>query len=137
MTYDEFMQRPQVLHNRIMHQIEETQRLEMLCNRTTPTISEVHVQMSKGNQREKWLAAYIDSKHKINALMAEYDEAAESVRTWLYDNLDFDDADILEYRYCGCLRNDEIADRLNYRPTTMRKKISRAVRLAKDKYYQE
>lgn len=137
MTFEEYVERPQKLKERIQRQIEKTERLEDLCNQTTTIISDVKVQTNHGNKRDKFLADYIDSKNKINDLLEQYKEVSDELKTWLYDSLDFDDADILEWRYCNGLKNAEIAERTHYKEMTIRHKISRAVKNARDTYYQQ
>lgn len=134
MTFEEYVERPQILRNRIQNQIEKIEQLENLCNQTTTILSDVKVQTNHGNKRDKYLADYIDSKKKLNDIMKQYDEAVEDLQTWLYDSLDFEDADLLDWRYCNCLKNEEMAERVGIAYSTQRKRISRANKKARDIY---
>lgn len=137
MTYDEFVQRPQVLNNRILHQIEKAERLQTLCTQATAIYSDLKVQTSHGNKREKWLTAYIDSKDVLTDLMEQQEAAANDLREWLYSNMDVISASMLEFRYCDGLKSDDIADRLHYSPEYMRKKISKAIQTARQVYSEQ
>ena len=59
------------------------------------------------------------------------------VQTWLYDNMEFTDASMLEWRYCNGLKNADIAIKMHYAEQTIKHRISKAVRIAEDKYYQQ
>lgn len=137
MTFEEFAERPQRLMERIERQVEKVDRLQAACEQTTTIFSDAKVQTSHGNRRETMLIDYIDCKQVLNDLLDKYTEAADEVQAWLYENLEFDDASMLEWRYCSGLKNAEIAVKMRYREITVRHRISDAVRLAKDKYYQQ
>lgn len=137
MTFEEFAERPQRLMERIERQVEKVNRLQAACEQTTTIFSDVKVQTSHGNRRETMLIDYIDCKQALDDLTHKYSEAIAEVQTWLYDNMEFADADMLEWRYCNGLKNAEIAEKMHYAEQTVRHRISRAVRIAKDKYYQQ
>ena len=137
MTYDEFVQRPQKLKARIEHKADKVEFLKALCEQTTTIFSDVKVQTSHGNRHETLLIDYIDSKQELGGLWDQYDEAVDDLQTWLYANMEFIDASMLEWRYCNGLKNSEIAEKMHYAEQTVKHRISRAVRLAEDKYYQQ
>lgn len=137
MNFDEFVNQPQRIDVRISHQLQVAEKLKDRCESATAVYSEVRVQTSRENHHETWLIKYIDSKKKLTALMEEYDKAVEEVRSWLYDNLPPNEASLLEYRYCDGLLNPEIADLEQKAEQTIKNKMSRYIRKARDIYNQK
>lgn len=131
MDYDEFVSQPQMIDDRISHQLQVVERWKSKVESVTAVLSEVRVQTSPENKREIWLAKYIDSQQKLTVLMEDYDRACDEVRTWLYDNLPPNEASLLEYRYCDGLRNPEIAEVERQAEQTIRNKISVCIRKAR------
>lgn len=137
MDFDNFVKQPQIVDIRIQHQLDEAERLKALCERATAVFEDEKVQRSHSNQREFWLAAYIDSKSKVTDLMEKYDRVTEEVRDWLYKNLPFTAASLLEFRYCDGLKNKEIAQQLNHKEQSVKNQISRAIREARKIYNEQ
>lgn len=56
------------------------------------------------------MVRYADAKRELNTLQTEYDAAVEALREFLYDMLPLDDADVLDWKYCGGKSISEIAE---------------------------
>lgn len=134
MTFDEFIRRPQTIDNRIQHQLAEAERLRDLCDRVTAIYGGEKVQTTNENRREIWLTKYADSKHKVTELMEQYDDAVGDLKAWLYANMEFTAAATLEYRYCDNMTNKEIAEITGYAEQSVKNKVSKAIRKARELY---
>lgn len=138
MTYERFVEQPQVLQERLNHAILKAERYKDLCTRATAAFSEIgRVQQSRTNAHESHLLAYADSQHAVRDLMQEYNTACDAVRTWLYSRLSIKNASMLEYRYIDGLSNSEIAATMHFAEQTMKNMISKAVREARKIYNDE
>lgn len=101
--------------------------------RSTISLGE-RVQSSPGNSQEASYIRYIDAKNELNDLAAKLEEAQTEVRDFLYDNLPFDDADLLEWRYIDGKTPMEIADKMGTTYEATRQRIKRANEKARKKY---
>ena len=133
MKYDEFVNRPLVLYSRVAHQAETVQRLENICMNTTNMLDE-KVQASRQNVQEKRLTALADEQRKLNDLTIELIEVCDEVRSFLYNGREFDDADILEWKYINGKTIQEISEIINTTYSGASTKISRAEKRAKKVY---
>lgn len=133
MTYNEFMNRPRRLHRRIVHKADEVAFKLEVCQKTTVSMGE-RVQTSPSNVTEIHYADYIDANKKLQSLVKEYNEARDEVTAFLYDNLDFLDADLLEWRYINDKTLKDTADLIGIAYQTARNRMSKAERLARAKY---
>lgn len=133
MTYNEFVKRPNRIRRRISHKIEDVMLKESICMRSTTTLGE-RVQTSPSNTQEVSYLRYIDAKNELNDLAADLETAQTEVRDFFYDNLSFDDADLLEWRYIDGKSPAEIADKLGTTYEATRQRIKRAEAKARNKY---
>lgn len=133
MTYDEFVNRPNRIRRRISHKIEDVMLKESICMRTTTTLGE-RVQTSPTNSQETSYLRYIDAKNDLNELATELEIAQTEVRDFLYDNLSFIEADLLEWRYIDGKSPQEIADKMGTTYEATRQRIKRANQKAKRHY---
>ena len=101
--------------------------------RTTASFGE-RVQTSPSNTQEKNYLRYIDAKNDLNELVDEFEIAQSEVRDFLYGNLSFDDADILEWRYIDGKTPQEIADKYGATYQATWQRIKRANEKAREKY---
>lgn len=134
MTYVEFVNRPLEIYSRIAHQVEIVQRLENICLNTTTTLGE-KVQTSRQNTQEKKYAALADARHKLNKMTGDLIDICDEVRDFFYENLSYDDADILEWKYINGKSIGEISIITNTSYSGTATKISRAEKKAKKAYY--
>ena len=135
MNYYDFMDRPQRLHRRILHKADEVAFKLEICQKTTGTMGE-RVQTSPSNITEIHYANYIDANKKLQKLIEDYNKVTGEVTDFLYDNLDFKDADILEWRYISEKSVKEISEILGVAYQTARSHMSKAERVAKAKFYE-
>ena len=135
MTYNEFMNRPKRLHQRIMHKADEVAFKLEVWRKATGTMGE-RVQTSPSNITEIHGADYIDAANKLQSLVSKYDSAKDEVTAFLYDYLDFDDADILEWRYVNDKNLKDIAEVIGVSYQTARIRMSRAEHKAQGIYYE-
>lgn len=133
MTYEQFINRPLDLMQKIEHKIEDVQYKWTLCLNTTQGLSE-RVQTSPTNTAEVRILRYAQANKELTDLQTEYDEACESVRGFLYDNLDVNDADVLDWKYCSGKSINDIADIRSLSYTGAASKISRAEVRARSKF---
>lgn len=133
MTYNEFVKRPNRIRRRISHKIEDVMLKESICMRTTTTLGE-RVQTSPTNTQEISYLRYIDAKNDLNELATELELAQTEVRDFLYDNLNYDDADLLEWRYVDGKNLTEIADKMGMAYQTVKNKMSVAEKEARRRY---
>lgn len=133
MTYNEFVSRPLEMYNRISHQVEIVQRLENICMSTTTTLSE-KVQTSRQNTQEKRYATLADAQRKLNEMTGLLVEICDEVRDFFYENLTFDDADILEWKYINGKSINEISIIIDATYSGTASKISRAEKNARKAY---
>ena len=133
MKYDEFMNKPLRIKRRIQHQASDVAFKMEICMKTTTHFGE-KVQASQDNSTEKCLHTYIDAKAELESLLDEYRLAEETVKSFLYDNLDFEDADLLEWRYIDNKPLSDIADLLGIAYQTCKNKMHDAEKIAKDKF---
>ena len=101
--------------------------------RTTSTLGE-RVQTSPSNSQEIAYIRYIDAKNDLNELAAELEAAQTEVRDFFYENLSFDEADLLEWRYIDGKKPQEIADRMGTTYEATRQRIKRANEKARKHY---
>ena len=133
MTYNEFVKRPNRIRRRISHKIEDVMLKESICMRSTTTLGE-RVQTSPSNTQEVAYLRYIDAKNDLNDLAAELETAQTEVRDFFYDNLNFDDADLLEWRYIDGKNLTEIADKMGMAYQTVKNRMSEAEKEARRRY---
>lgn len=135
MTYEEFINRPTELMVKIEHQTEDVAFKWTLCLNTSQGLSE-RVQTSPNNNQDLKVIRYAEANQKLTDLQDEYDKACEDVRGFLYKNLDINDADVLDWKYCS---GKSITDIAKIRDTTYSgaaNRISRAEAKARRKYAQ-
>ena len=133
MTYEEFINRPLNLMQKIEHKIEDVQYKWTLCTATTQGLSE-RVQTSPSNTNEIRVIRYAQANKELTDLQGEYDAACESVRDFLYTNLELTDADVLDWKYCNGKSINDIAEIRNLSYTGAASKISRAETRARAKF---
>ena len=135
MTYEEFINRPLDLMQKIEHKIEDVQYKWTLCTNTTPGLSE-RVQTSPSNTSDLKVIRYAQAKKELDDLQEEYDSACDNVRDFLYANLKLMDADVLDWKYCNGKSTKEIAEIRNITYSGAANRISRAEARARSKYAQ-
>ena len=133
MTYDEFMNRPLWLYDRIMHDADHVAFLFEVCTKSTSTLGE-RVQTSQTNKTAKNYAAYIDANNALEQLVQEYNSAKDEVTAFLYDSLKHDDADLLEWKYVNAKNLKEIASIKGIAYQTVKNRISIAEKRAMQKF---
>lgn len=134
MTYNEFMNRPMYLYNKIQHQVEKVQRLELISLSTTAPLRE-RIQTSRDNTQEKKYAALADAQRQLNDMVEELNTVSDEVKAFLYENLSIEEADVLEWRYVNCKSINEIAILKNLTYSGASTKINRAEKNAKKAYF--
>ncbi len=134
MNYYEFMNRPVRLRKKIEHKADEVAFKLEICLKATTALGGERVQTSKDNTTERSLTDYIDAKNKMEKLVDDYDKAVEEVATFLYENLDFRDADLLEWKYINGKTLAEIADIIGVSYQTAKHKSSIAERRARAEF---
>lgn len=110
MTYDQFMNKPLRLRSRIEHKADDVAFKLEICLKATTALGGERVQTSHDNATERNLAEYIDARKKLDAFISDYNDAVDEVTSFIYDNLDFKDADLLEWKYINGKTLAEIAD---------------------------
>lgn len=133
MTYEEFINRPLDLMQKIEHKIEDVQYKWTLCTNTTQGLSE-RVQTSPTNTTEVRVIRYAQANKELTDLQGEYDVACERVRAFLYGNLELGDADVLDWKYCNGKSINDIAEIRNLSYTGAASRISRAETRARSKF---
>jgi DNA-binding CsgD family transcriptional regulator len=133
MTYDEFINRPNTIWRRVLHKSEEVMRIEAICTRATSVFGE-RVQSSFDNTKEKNYIALIEARRELYGLMEEHDIAQEEVREFLYGSLSEEEADLLEWKYIDGKNAKEIADIFCEQEQTIRNKMSRFEKKARDRF---
>lgn len=133
MTYNQFVERPIQLKRRIEHQMEDVELKWAICQTTTSQLGE-RVQTSTVNKSEKSYLKYIEAKRKLDELSSEFDTASNELRMFLYNALNPDDADVLEWKYIEGKSLQEIAVIRNITYQSMKNKTSKAERIAKRRY---
>lgn len=133
MTYEQFINRPLDLMQKIEHKVEDVQYKWTLCLNTTQGLSE-RVQTSPTNSTEVRIIRYAQANKELTDLQTEYDEACKNVRGFLYGNLDISDADVLDWKYCNGKSISDIAEIRNLSYTGAASKISRAEVRARSKF---
>ena len=133
MTYDEFMNRPLWLYDRIMHDADHVAFLFEVCTKSTGSLGE-RVQTSPTNKTSRNYAAYIDANNALQELVQEYNSAKEEVASFLYDNLNHDDADLLEWKYINAKDLKQIAEIKSLAYQTVKNRISVAEKRAIQKF---
>lgn len=135
MTYEEFINRPTDLMLKIEHQTEDVAFKWTLCLNTSQGLSE-RVQTSPSNTQDLKVIRYAAANQKLLDLQDEYDNACEDVRAFLYGNLNINDADVLDWKYCSGKSTTEIAKIRGMSYSGAASKISRAETKARKKYSQ-
>ncbi len=133
MTYDEFMNRPLWLYDRIKHDADHVAFLFEICVKSTGMLGE-RVQTSPSDRSAKSYAAYIDANNALQELVHEFNEAKEDVIRFLYENLDYDDADLLEWKYLNAKDLKDIAEIKGLAYQTVKNRMSTAEKRAIEKY---
>lgn len=110
MTYEQFMNKPLRLRSRIEHKADDVAFKLEICLKATTALGGERVQTSRGNTTERNLTEYIDARKKLDAIIQQYNDAVEEVTTFIYDSLDFKDADLIEWKYINGKSLTEIAD---------------------------
>ena len=135
MTYKEFINRPTAISRRIDHKQAEASKCFDACVRTTAAPREVMIKSGE-NARDVNLARYIDAQAELAKLHEDFKAVAKVTRSFLYDALKPDVADLMEYRYVDCCTVNEIAAMKSMAPQSVRNKISRGNKEA-EKYWEE
>ena len=135
MSYEEFINRPLELIQRIEHKVEDVAFKWTLCLNTTQGLSE-RVQTSPSNTSDLKVIRYAQAKKELDDLQEEYDSACDNVRDFLYTNLKLMDADVLDWKYCNGKSTKEIAEIRNITYSGAANRISRAEARARSKYAQ-
>ena len=133
MTYEEFINRPLDLMQKIEHKIEDVQYKWTLCTNTTQGLSE-RVQTSPSNTTELRVIRYAQANKELTDLQGEYDAACERVRAFLYGNLELGDADVVDWKYCNGKSINDSAEIRNLSYTGAASRISRAETRARSKF---
>ena len=133
MTYNEFVKAPSRLRRRLLHKADEVALKWEICTKSTPSLTE-KVQSSPENTSERTRISYIEAKRELDDMMAMYDKASDEVKTFLYDNLNMIDADILEWRYVDGKTVQEIADIMGVAYQTAKNRLSSADKKARSKF---
>lgn len=133
MTYEEFINKPLDLMQKIEHKIEDVQYKWTLCLNTTQGLSE-RVQTSPSNTSDLRVLRYIEANKQLTELQGEYDDACAEVREFLYGTLDMQDADVLDWKYCNGKSITDIAEIRNISYSGAANRISRAEVKARKKY---
>ena len=128
------MSRPVRLKKKIEHKADDVAFKLEICLKATTALGGKRVQTSRDNTTEKSFANYIDAKNKLEALVDEYSEAVEDVSSFLYDNLDYRDADLLEWRYINGKTLAEIADIIGVSYQTAKHRSSVAEKRARAEF---
>ena len=135
MTYEQFINRPLELIQKIEHKVEDVAFKWTLCLNTTQGLSE-RVQTSPSNTSDLKVIRYAQAKKELDDLQEEYDSACDDVRAFLYANLKLMDADVLDWKYCNGKSTKEIAEIRNITYSGAANRISRAEARARSKYAQ-
>lgn len=133
MTYEEFINKPTELMQRIEHKVEDVAFKWTLCLNTTQGLSE-RVQTSPSNTSDLKVIRYAQAKKELDDLQEEYDSACDDVRDFLYANLKLMDADVLDWKYCNGKSVKEIAEIRNITYSGAANRISRAEARARIEY---
>ena len=133
-TYDAFMNRPLRLRSRIEHKADDVAFKLEICLKATTALGGERVQTSRDNTTERHLAEYIDARKKLDAIIDDYNEAVEEVTAFIYGNLDFKDADLLEWKYINGKDLKEIAEITGLAYETIKHRCSSAERTARIKF---
>ena len=133
MTYEQFINRPLELMQRIEHKIEDVQFKWTLCTNTTQGLSE-RVQTSPTNTTEIRVIRYAQANKELTELQEEYDDSCKSVREFLYGELELNDADVLDWKYCSGKSISQIADIRSLSYSGAASRISRAEVRARSKF---
>ena len=133
MTYEQFINRPLELIQKIEHKVEDVAFKWTLCLNTTQGLSE-RVQTSPSNTSDLKVIRYAQAKKELDDLQEEYDSACDDVRDFLYTNLKLMDADVLDWKYCNGKSVKEIAEIRNITYSGAANRISRAEARARSKY---
>lgn len=133
MTYEQFINRPLELIQKIEHKVEDVAFKWTLCLNTTQGLSE-RVQTSPSNTSDLKVIRYAQAKKELDDLQEEYDSACDDVRDFLYANLKLMDADVLDWKYCNGKSVKEIAEIRNITYSGAANRISRAEARARSEY---
>lgn len=129
MTYNEFVGMPADLLQQIWHKVDDVQLKWTVCLNTVPELGE-RVQTSVRNNTEASIIRYSQAKGELDVLVDRYDKAVKDIRRFLYENLSADEADVLDWKYCGDKSIQQIADLKNLSYSGAANKIYRADRKA-------
>lgn len=135
MRYETFMNRPLELMQRIEHKIDDVAFKWTLCLNTAQGLSE-RVQSSPSNTQDLKVIRYAEANKQLTDLQDEYDRSCQEVRDFLYDNLEINDADVLDWKYCNGKSTSEIAEIRGVTYAGAANRISRAEAKARKKYAQ-
>ena len=133
MTYEQFINRPLDLMQKIEHKMEDVAFKWTICLNTSQGLSE-RVQTSPSNTTDLKIIRYAQADKELIELQGEYDDACEEIRTFLYENLDMQDADVLDWKYCSGKSITDIANIRNMTYSGAASRISRAEVRARSKY---
>lgn len=136
MTYNEFVSQPVDLLTKIWHKVDDVQLKWTVCLNTVPELGE-RVQTSVRNNTEACILRYAQAKGELDALFYLYDKAVKDIRKFLYDNLPADEADVLDWKYCGDKSIQQIAEIKVLSYSGAASKIYRAERKAMKIYDRE
>ena len=129
MTYNEFVGMPAELLQQIWHKVDDVQLKWTVCLNTVPELGE-RVQTSVKNNTEASIIRYSQAKGELDVLVGCYDKAVKDIRRFLYENLSADEADVLDWKYCGDKSIQQIADLKHLSYSGAANKIYRADRKA-------
>ena len=133
-AYEDFMNRPLRLRSRIEHKADDVAFKLEICLKATTALGGERVQTSHDNTTERNLAEYIDARKKLDAIIDDYNDAVEQVTDFIYDNLDFKDADLLEWKYINGKTLTEISDIMGIAYQTAKNRSWQAERQLRNKF---
>lgn len=133
MTYDNFVNKPLRLHDKIMHKADDVAFKFEVCTKASGGMGE-RVQTSPENKTARNYVEYIDANNRLKALVNEYNKAVDELTCWLYGNLKNEDADLLEWKYVNAKGAQEIAKIKGLAYQTVKNKLSAAERRARQKF---
>ena len=133
MTYDEFVTAPLRLIGKIQHKSDEVAIKMNIAMKTTTSFGDI-ASKPQGNRVEKSVMRYLEAKEELDSLLEELERRKAIVREFLYEALALESADILEWKYINGKSIQEIADIKNITYQSMKNKISKADREAREKY---
>lgn len=133
MTYYDWVRRPLYMRRRIEHKIEDVRLKESACMKSTSEMGE-RVQTSLDNSTEIRYTRYIDAKNELEDLFDKLAGLQDEVRDFLYNNLNADEADLMEWKYIDGKTAQQIADKYGITHDATRARMSRIEKKLKKVY---